>query len=431
MRSLLAAVLLVAACSADLHHTIDAGPADASFDILGSATGDAPSNAVTLVVTRVGMPVPGVAVFFQNADSSLVSASLTNDDGLAFAVMDAGGYVTALERTGNGLDELTTFAAVQPADALTLQFSPTGPLDATTFMLSVPASNSAAAYKIETSCGRAALDVSAVGVVSLTGCNGVADIVVVPTDADDNPVGVLYAPATTVNDGASVAIAGTYSSFDTVTLTYTNVPNSVQFLGAYRALSSSRRAYEQNAGGNPVSNGLILTMAMPPATPSVLTATSEMPVSGQIGQQLVYDWAPSSTTYTLDLTAVRVPPFATSPTFDPATRTLTWTESSGPIQPDLVRARVHAYRDDIPSGRAWGWRIVAPRSLAITYPQLPVQGFDFNIAATDTFGVDDLMTMAVPGGYAGFRPHGFADVISAVSGASGRIIIQTLFFEVL
>ena len=112
MKRLIGLPLVVAACTGGVHHGTDAHMGDAAGDTVGTSTGDPPAGAVKLVVTRAGIPVIGVAVVFQTADSSVVQAGLTNEKGLAWAEMPAGGFVTAIAEVGSGIDELTTFAAV-------------------------------------------------------------------------------------------------------------------------------------------------------------------------------------------------------------------------------------------------------------------------------------------------------------------------------
>src|SRR5262245_56512944 len=86
---------LLAACS---HHppfpngAPDAGSADAL-----PTTPDAAPSAVTMTVTLRGATVPGTAVYFQNADSSLVLAATSDANGTASAMLAAGGYVTVIE----------------------------------------------------------------------------------------------------------------------------------------------------------------------------------------------------------------------------------------------------------------------------------------------------------------------------------------------
>ena len=78
------------------------------------------------------------------------------------------------------------------------------------------------------------------------------------------------------------------------------------------------------------------------------------------------------------------------------------------------------------------WRIAAPRTeTTITYPKLPIVDFDFNPAASDTVSVDELTTIALPGGFAGFRTQAFNDPRSAIAGTLGRIVQQDLYSEPL
>jgi hypothetical protein len=77
-----------------VHHTPDGGAPDALPDS-ATSTGIAPPGAVTIKITRAGMPLAGVAVFFQGPDSTPISTVLTDDVGSAWAVMPAGGFVTA------------------------------------------------------------------------------------------------------------------------------------------------------------------------------------------------------------------------------------------------------------------------------------------------------------------------------------------------
>jgi len=427
--ALLVAVISLGACKADLHHTVDALPADGTADTLGTTTGDPPANAVKLTITRGGMPVPNVAVFFQDADSSLVSALLTNDKGLAWALAPAGSFVTAREHLGLDLEELTTFAAAQPGDALTLELDPTGPLGEVTFSLTVPPQNGAASYQVHTPCGVVGM-ASTTQDITLTGCGSTTDLVIVPLDVDANVLGAMYVPGVVL--GNPIQLGGTYQSLGTTTLSYTNVPASVQFLGVYEALSADQRAFEQTAGVNPSAGTATTSVQMPVATATRLTATSEQPVTGEVGQQLVFHWHDASSAYSLDLSSVQLPPYASAPTYDAASRTLAWTERAGAVEPELVRARIHVYRDDIPAGHSWGWRIVAPRkATSIVYPKLPVVDFDFNPAAGDAIGIDELTTMSLPGGYAGFHTTAFADVHRAISGTLGRIVVQSLYVEPL
>lgn len=427
-RAALALVLM--ACKADLHHTVDAGPVDASVDALTAQPGDPPANAVKLEVTRIGQPVPGVAVFFQAADSSLIAATLTNEKGYAWAVMPAGGFVTSREHIGAGLDELSTFTGVQSMDALSLDLSPTGSTTDQPLQLTIPAMASAASYAIHTPCGETAMSSTSEN-IQLVGCGPITDLVIVPQDSQGTALGALYVPGVALATGTAT-VTGSYANMATEAIGYTNVPSFVTFIGVYQALSATHRAYSQTAGATPSTGAASTSVDMPPSTGTELTATTLYPMSGEHGEQSVYHWHPASATYSLDLATVMLPAFAAAPTYDPTTRVVSWTERAGSVEPDLVRARIHAYRDAIPAGHAWSWRIAAPRTATtVTYPKLPIIDFDFNPAAGDAISIDELTTLALPGGYAGFHTQAFSDARGAISGTLGRIVEQDLYSDPL
>jgi hypothetical protein len=418
---ILGCLALATACS-NVHHTTDAPPIDAVTDTFGMQSGTPSATAVKLKVTRSGRPVSGVAAFFQNADSSLVFGAVTNDEGLAWAEMTPGGYVTALEHLGSGLQALSTFSSVQTSDLLHLEFTPTGPLDSSTFLLTVPSAGGATAYEIATSCGPAAIAGTTSAPITLDGCEGLADFVVSPAD-DNGPLGTsLYAPSITL-DGAAVTINGSYQAQVSTTLTYSNVPASVQFLGVYQGLSATRRAFERTTGEVVSAGTAVATLAMPASTASVLTVTAAMPTNDELGQQQIFEWKPAASTYSLDMTSVLLPPFATMPTYSPTSRTITWTERTGALQPDVVRAELGLTRAT--PARAWTWRIAGPRTATtIVYPQLPVEGFDFNPTDGDTIAIRELETATVPGGYAALRQRAFSDFKRSIAGPTGRMVVQ-------
>lgn len=425
-----ALALLLIGCKADLHHTVDAGPLDASVDSLSAQDGDPPPGAVKLKVTSIGQPVSNIAVYFQAADSSLIAATLTNANGFAWATMPAGGFVTAVEHQGNGLEALTTFSGVMSTDSLTLDLSPTGATTNQPLQLTVPSMTNAMTYAIHTPCGETAMSSTSES-IQLVGCGPMADLVIVPQDTDGLPLGALYVPGVDLATGTKT-VTGSYASFTTEALSYTNVPSTVTFVGVYEALSANHRAFSVTDGATPSGGAANTSIKMPPSTGTELTATTLYPASGEHGEQSIYNWHPASASYDLDLATVMLPAFAAAPTYTPASRTISWSERTPGQTPDVVRARIHVYRDAIPSGRVWSWRIAAPRTeTTITYPKLPVIDFDFNPTAGDTFTVDELTTLALPGGFAGFRSQAFSDARSAISGTLGRIVEQDLYSDPL
>src|SRR3954471_16107271 len=150
MHRLPVVVLVVVACggSSGSGHLPDASPlAD------GPITGGQP---VTLTVTDGGAPKAGVHVYFLNADSSPVATVDTGADGVASAVMAAGGSVTALDPSQPERPDhvLFTYLGVKPGDHLSLANSG-GASDS--FTLSAPAVTGATNYDVFTTCGTDAI----------------------------------------------------------------------------------------------------------------------------------------------------------------------------------------------------------------------------------------------------------------------------------
>src|SRR5262245_25587661 len=111
------ALVLVAGCGDGKHNP------DAAADM--TVMPDAATGPVTLTITKEGLPVAGVHVYFQNSNSTLVADATTDAAGHASADMAAGGFVTAINpfdtvQAPTSDDDLRTFAGVKPGDQLVL-----------------------------------------------------------------------------------------------------------------------------------------------------------------------------------------------------------------------------------------------------------------------------------------------------------------------
>ena len=421
--------LPLAAFLAACHHA--AGTvADAGPDAIGTETGDAPPGAVVITVAVAGTPLPGVATYFQNADSALVAAVLTDVNGTAFAKVASGGFVTIVAPpSGTAARALSTFAGVQPGDQLTIDLAPADARQAVDVGVTVPTFAGAAAYQLRTTCGE--VDLGASGMTSdaqLIGCAGTADVVVVATDDNAVPLASVYAPAIAIADHKSLVFAGTYQPVATTTLTYSQVPTTVTFLGIDRILATPRgRMLDSPTNAMPSSGNATASVAMPSATGAIaVTVTDAFPQSDEFSEQLVYDWGADASSYTVALGAVMLPSYASAASFDPSTHALSWQEHAGGGMPDLARTRVRVTRDLPPAPVAWTWQVIAPRQAApsVQFPTLPADGFDFNVGSSDTVAVEELTNAQLPGGYDAFRAHGFADLATAIAGASGRLVVE-------
>ena len=186
------------------------------------------------------------------------------------------------------------------------------------------------------------------------------------------------------------------------------------------------------AGGNATTSVMSPDLATQPSDVQ-LTSNALYPTREAIGQQVIIEWSVMSIDrdYTLDVGTALLPGYAERPAYDIAARVAGWSESGGGQEPNLIRAELHVYRDDIPEGRAWSWRIVGGRAgTAIEFPELPFarDGFDFNVLEGDSVSVHALTTAKLPIGYDDLatRARGFDDLKTQISGTNGQLITQDL-----
>ena len=426
-------LFLLAACGGGTHHTTDAGPVDALADSLPTSS-DAAATSVRLHVTSQGQPVANVATVFLTADGRQVAAVATDASGTAAALLDAGGSVTAILHVGAGVDDLRTFTGVQPGDALELDLAPAGPQTGANITMSAPTNASAYDYSLFSSCGdrTGSLDGS-FSFVPL-GCGATADFVVTANNDVEQPMAFLVALGVSLS--GSPAIAGSYTAPHDPAFGYSGVPSVVQSVEVHAVLRGSGGGSMFAADDTEPVNGGSLTVhaAMPDATGLglMMQVSSQLfPISNEAGQQGIHEIVAADQPYDLNLTTAMLPRYVAAPAFDVSTRSIAWGEAPGGTAADLVRARIHAYRDDIPSGRAWSWEIVAAKNgTNVTFPMLPdVDGFSFVPIATDSVTIDELTTESLPGGYAANRTNAFADPVARLT--SGRVAIEVLYSPAL
>lgn len=435
----LALLLAVTACGREIHQTVDAAivvEPDAP-----DTNGEPSATAVKLTITRLGVPVQGVVVVFQDPSSAVIATGKTDLTGRAWAEMPAGGFVTAVENTGMTTDELTTFATVVAGDALRLDHTPpaTGTDLTVAFNLLQLDAGVNDGYIIHTSCGSGAADAAGAGLVELTQCGTSADIVVLST-LDGLPTGRGFhrSHLALPTAGEAVNLTGAFVPFTDVQLTYQNVPVEVQSIVGQEVLSATGRAYVASDSAVPAGGSATIPLAIPstdtPLVTKVLTETTLYPTAGEFGQQQLFAWSAPATSVATDLGATMLPAFASAPIFDTGASAVTWTERSGGAEPHVVHTEISVHRDDIPEGHAWTWRLAGARgtATALAFPTLPkVMGFDFTPSEGDTIVVNDLTTARLPEGLAPWRTNVFAPLSTLITENPGSLVVQRLYSEPL
>jgi hypothetical protein len=427
-------VLLVAACGDDgVRHTPDAAPHDSALhDGSPDAPGDAPFAPVTLTASVDGTGVAGVQVYFQNADSTVVLATTTDATGTASAVMQAGGYVTAVKPYtppafgGTPSDEIDTFSGVKPGDHLVLNLPITS--TAITVTVTADADPAATSLTVFTPCGAQQLAQAGSGVAptatfSLTNCGTATDFLVVSYDQNSQPLDMFAALAKPIADGATIDLTGTaYAAVPTRTFTYTDPPANVE---SFSFDDNERDAQGAVFGFSGFAGSGGATYPVPTFTNAVSAVIATF-FPGGPNEEVLADWGPFAPTYTTDVLARELPLFLGNPAFDPATHTLSFGEEAEGAPPDFVFTSVSAFRQS--ANHAWIWRIAAAHTTAVAYPVLPVDMFDYNITAGDSPSWQQLYTGKVPGGYDAVRAYlltgGSFDPRGVIAGATGTATVQ-------
>ena len=396
-----------------------------------------PDQPVTLTITNLGEPAPGVQVYFVNADDSLVLGVKTDTMGTAKAVMAAGGSVTVLNPFNTVVqdgkittDELRTFASVKPGDHLVLTRTAT---DFVTFKLNAAAAPDANTYDVFTTCGNASIapggggggsgSPDPGGFLSLENCHGAADIALVASDINSDGTtrlkGLYHPNVTLTSDGLVDLTGDSYQDLLDVTFTYMNAPNSsftVQHspLLAHGALGPFSIDVVEGVG-TVLEPNVSATRAV---VDTSLFSTS---------RHEVIDWGTFTRTYMLDLNNLLLPEVIAGPSFNSTTAKVSWTEAAQGATPDLTVAAIRVRRTE-PVLRKWHWEVVAPyRPGEIRYPRLPTDVFDWAPAVGDQLTTEPVMSAKLPGGYDAVRAHVF-DIVDRsgpagfVTGASGRVV---------
>jgi hypothetical protein len=423
MRLCLVLVCCLAACGDDgVRHTPDATPHDGPG--VTDAPADASGNPVTITMTAGNGPVAGVHVYFQNADSSVVLATTTNAAGQASAVMAAGGSVTAINPYtpplfGGVSDEIDTFLGVKPGDQLHLAL---GSLS-TSITVNVTANvdPAAAVTSVYTPCGGVAeLSQGSAASVSLTNCGASTDFLIVSYDQTATPLNEAFAPAVAISNGANIDLTSlAFTAVPTRTYTYMN-PGQNSYSFRDTVVDAQGPLFGQNGSTSSTTTGPMPTFT----NAGDVIQTTVYP--GGANEEIFVDWAPYTDTYTTDAGARMLPLYATGPSIDTTTHTVSFTEQSGGVTPDFVYTVANAYRQA--DARSWVWRLASPHATTLTFPTLPTDVYDFNFRSTDNPGDNTLLVGKVPGGYDAVRPFLLSQKgllpQDFVVGASGSVTLQ-------
>lgn len=409
-----------------------------------------PPPPVKLTITRNGAPVAGVRTYFVREDGSVAASVDTDAQGVAMASGLDGGSVTALDPFRGGpapegrlQHDLRTFAGVKAGDELVLSERGFEEVAVTLTVKEHDGEGNEDHYRVVTTCGADNLasggDVlvpaDPSGTLSLSGCNGAADFLIMPR-VEALALAWLYRPDVTLTNNGTVALTGVadvYQALGTAEVRYTNV-TGVDNLQTTYMLGTARGhlddfSLDRSRGADVVDGSATVVFNDEPAIPGgiAVIATTTTVEGGDLpdGRRLqtrhrLITRRARTETYGIDMAAVdhkRLPDFVTLPdTYNPTTRRISWVEQRDGALPDLTVARIFVNRErPEQTSLDWVWTIAAPYTPGeIRYPTLPTDIEDWSPRVEDNVDVDMLISAKVPGRWDGIRAR-VHDVIDAFS----------------
>jgi hypothetical protein len=410
---------------------LDGGTVDSSMQVVDAPVTPQP---VSVTIKSDGIGQEGVVVHFQNADSTLVATETTDATGTASHLMNAGGYVTAIDPfpqpVPTGLPpqgprhDVRSFVGVKPGDHLRIEEGSSATPVTVTVTLPPQTDGNIAYYSVSAPCGGDTLlgtgsggsDPS--GTVSFYGCGATTDILVVARDQAFQPLNYFFVADQPLMDNGTIDYSTkTFQGLATRTYSFgaqpASVPSSFSVEQHVGTIKGELDSFTGNGSGDPVTASVSF-----PNIPNGVGGVQVMASTANM-QHIAFDWGGLSTTaFSIDF-GVRMLTEATNVAFDPATHAITWTEGSG-VAPDFATVEMSGYRNTTDSQRI-DWKLIGPYTGSLKLPTLPVGTFDLNYMSTDTPTVDLMGIGKMPGGYDSVRPLFFAvdNPLAITSGASG------------
>lgn len=388
MRPLLLAVMC-AGCYGD---GIDAPPDAGAID-------DDPREIVTLQFLADAVDLAGFPVYFQNADSTLVTATRTDATGRARAFMEPGGFVTLALPSGR----MYTYAGVRGGDTLVVNEADNN-TERKEIQVALPASPGANVYTMWTSCGATRLerDLIEQGMpqqAMLIGCGAVSDVVITANSTEPQPFGSNYRylfradvpldpTAVTTFEGEFVPQIETEVVARALHEAAPRVVFTQQLVRDRRDLGQSRSITVDVVGNE--ASGRIAKMFAPEGG---TTLTRVAPQGFGISGQTTLVWGPSGSETEIALGDRALRSYTTRPQLVANSTSVQWNEEPEGVVGDLVLLELSW---SPPGSQSRVWKILSPRTDAtiVRYPVLP----NAAIRPPDDAWVTQLATIAVDNG---------------------------------
>jgi hypothetical protein len=256
------------------------------------------------------------------------------------------------------------------------------------------------------------------GEITLAGCNGAADILVI---AQGSELGsrALYRPNVSLTDGGEVNLTGdndTYEAVGSAAFNYMHVLGlrTAGITTTYK-LATMRGPFRRlGISGTQAITGEDLQVILDGA-PVIAGATglidTSLVIEGDFqpegftleSRYHVIDPRSAAASYDLDMASAAnqlLPAFLSFPSYNPTTQRVSWVEALGGVSPDLTIAQISVFHAEA----QLTWTLAAPYSPGeVKFPTLPTDVADLNPVAGDRVNVEHLINAKVPGHYDGIR----------------------------
>jgi hypothetical protein len=226
-----------------------------------------------------------------------------------------------------------------------------------------------------------------------------ADVLILTYD-NSGPSHALYLPDQAVTDGVKLTINGTYDALESKDVSYAHMLAGT--LSLTHAIETPRGHLftDIESSGLEFGDTVGATLHLP-AISNASRVTTTAYVDTSFDKAFEIDWQAAASSYAYDFGAGELSRFTSTLTYSFMDHTLDWTEMAGALVPDSIHV-VNA--GGTRSSHVWLWTLFAPYTKGkVTFPTLPIAGFDYNLRDSDTQGAAIVELAKVPGGYDAVR----------------------------
>lgn len=323
------------------------------------------------------LPLAGLHVLYFDVDDTLLSDEVTDATGRTNAPLPAGGTVVLMYLEDGGGEVAIAHRDVPPGSSLRFGGYGAGS-DSYSTTVTFPSRPGSTAYSTRISCAKdytQSYDPSP-DTFNIYNCQP-GETVDVYVDAFTD--GVLAGTATLLDTplSANLAVMGTYLNPRPLQATVSDIPVNLDNVNvsAYLQRPNRVRSYEQGSSGSPTDGQYVANLSLRDIAGSKLY--SSVTLSGATKQQSIFTLGEVAPVVTIS--AQELAPYAQSPTFDLATKSLVWV-GIGSGSAELAYGSFRVSR----TGVYKYWHVVgANNGSRLKIPTLPVAYDEYNPVETD------------------------------------------------